>query len=418
MLLMDNQENIENLRVASFSAYLNSSEENFVLKITGAVKDHSLDLEPPEMTLSRISSEKGKTDHEGEIDIFTADKYFSTRMELEAPKPINYNKMNLAEVDRKQSSTKAPSVFSNASSNCQRPLLPKLSKNPSPVKQRSRNGWRSFIGFGCNGRCLKKKWVHIDQGAENGCLIQKNDQQKKESFRFANTMVPDAEKSCQMGLKGGDNFEFLVPKAKEEILVRVEEPRQSIEVFGSSRKKRDDQMEKNLEGKLSMLTWDAIPKTQNQAPTMGSGPFDDNQSDASSDLFEIETLSGNGSTFLTNQGSEKISYCMSPTTHYAPSEASIEWSIVTASAADFSFASEYDEKSIAGDFTSKAGKMKDTEQKEGQIKCHGALLGCRSDKAVSVAETVQKSADKAKFIEESKLQGRVCKNEIEFAPIF
>ncbi|MCI01260.1 protein PHYTOCHROME KINASE SUBSTRATE 1, partial [Trifolium medium] len=60
---------------------------------------------------------------------------------------------------------------------------------------------------------------------------------------------------------------------------------------------------------------------------------DDAASDASSDLFEIESLKGKSSNnFLTRQTSDAASSCVSPN-NYAPSEASIEWSVVTASAA-------------------------------------------------------------------------------------
>ncbi|CAH2045688.1 unnamed protein product [Thlaspi arvense] len=58
-------------------------------------------------------------------------------------------------------------------------------------------------------------------------------------------------------------------------------------------------------------------------------------SDSSSDLFEIENLTGKPKPCLTRQGSDAAS----PTRH-APSEVSIEWSIVTASSADFSVMSE------------------------------------------------------------------------------
>lgn len=52
---------------------------------------------------------------------------------------------------------------------------------------------------------------------------------------------------------------------------------------------------------------------------------------------------------LTKQASDNTSCSMTPTTQYAPSEASIEWSVVTASAADFlSAVSDYDEKNVHG----------------------------------------------------------------------
>ncbi|KAJ0763480.1 putative protein PHYTOCHROME KINASE SUBSTRATE [Helianthus annuus] len=59
------------------------------------------------------------------------------------------------------------------------------------------------------------------------------------------------------------------------------------------------------------------------------GGQDDTGSDASSDLFEIENFSANEdyNSFLARQATKN--------NEYAPSEASVEWSVVTASVADF-----------------------------------------------------------------------------------
>ncbi|KAE8681291.1 Sphingoid base hydroxylase 2 [Hibiscus syriacus] len=90
----------------------------------------------------------------------------------------------------------------------------------------------------------------------------------------------------------------------------------------------------NIERRLKMLSWDSSPKVEgNENP---KGDCNDAQSDASSDLFEIESLTSKANPFLVKQASDVASGCASPTTCYAPSEASIECSVVTASAADFS----------------------------------------------------------------------------------
>ncbi|KAL0342634.1 UNVERIFIED_CONTAM: protein PHYTOCHROME KINASE SUBSTRATE 3 [Sesamum calycinum] len=108
-----------------------------------------------------------------------------------------------------------------------------------------------------------------------------------------------------------------------------------------------------MERKLSMLTWDAIPKGQNlPTSTVGSGTIcDDMASDASSDLFEIENISGSMYPVQLTAGiaADDMSICMSPASQYAPSEASIQWSVVTASAADYSSVlSDYnDETSVS-----------------------------------------------------------------------
>ncbi|XP_051122460.1 protein PHYTOCHROME KINASE SUBSTRATE 1-like [Andrographis paniculata] len=108
-------------------------------------------------------------------------------------------------------------------------------------------------------------------------------------------------------------------------------------------------------------------------------------SDGSSDLFEIESVCGGGGggrSLLSRQASDGLSGC------YAPSEASIEWSVVTASAADFSVVSESEELRFGG-----AGdrvmirKDRDQNSKMSSFpKLRPAILsGCKSQKAVSVA---------------------------------
>ncbi|CAB4264614.1 unnamed protein product [Prunus armeniaca] len=75
-----------------------------------------------------------------------------------------------------------------------------------------------------------------------------------------------------------------------------------------------------------MLPWDEFP-----ANSGGVIYHNESDSDASSDLFEIESLTGKANPFLARQASDAAtSGCMTPTTCYAPSEASIEWSVVTA----------------------------------------------------------------------------------------
>ncbi|KAI3777546.1 hypothetical protein L1987_47346 [Smallanthus sonchifolius] len=107
----------------------------------------------------------------------------------------------------------------------------------------------------------------------------------------------------QQSIKKGDQFTF-------PVMINP-----TIEVFGSGTINKGD-ISKNLVRKMSILTWDAIPKSKE------SVFCDDMVSDASSDLFEIENISRTGW-----QPSE--SSCLSPSTRYAPTEASIKWSRMT-----------------------------------------------------------------------------------------
>ncbi|CAA3030104.1 PHYTOCHROME KINASE SUBSTRATE 3-like [Olea europaea subsp. europaea] len=188
----------------------------------------------------------------------------------------------------------------------------------------------------------------------------------------------------------------------------MDAPRESLEIFGSRNGTKGD-IANNLERKLSMLTWDAIPKGQYlPTSTLGSSIIcDDLASDASSDLFEIENISGTVYPLLkADQETDNVSICMSPPMQYTPSEASIEGSVVTANAADYSSViSDYDERSvsIAGDMfsrnvTKKTCETKNIRGKEMQKSKPGGLLGCKNHKAVDVAKTTYKSNEKAKHL--------------------
>lgn len=175
-------------------------------------------------------------------------------------------------------------------------------------------------------------------------------------------------------------------------------PRMSLEVFGSKTTKAAaaaDEVAINLERKLSVLTWDAIPtKPQKKVPPKaGTGrPVSHDQdidSDASSDLFEIENITV-GSTATR-------SLCATPNNNpgvYAPSEASIEWSVVTASALDLgSIVSDYNEKKISASSTS--------SRRYKASKSGGGILGCKSQKSVRVAESTCRSSPSSKEITKS-----------------
>ncbi|XP_057777174.1 LOW QUALITY PROTEIN: protein PHYTOCHROME KINASE SUBSTRATE 1 [Salvia miltiorrhiza] len=148
----------------------------------------------------------------------------------------------------------------------------------------------------------------------------------------------------------------------------------------------------NMDTNLTMLTWDAITPLsvaeELKIPSISSEMHEDSNSDASSDLFEIESL------YMDNP--------FDPTTCYAPSEASIEWSVVTASAADFSLLSDSDDVSSTiqrkSGFNSKTASMPKIRP--------SILSGCKSQKAVSVAgdaQTRRPLTPMTRFHDENKL---------------
>lgn len=339
----------------------------------------------------------------GEIGVFGADKYFNMKLEyvsrMKNESCKNQVPIDLPGMKSNYLRSATPSVYSEASSWASGTALLKTSSltrnsgSRSTSKPKTPLGRRIIASFGCTGRCMDSGAVYV---AENG---------------RGDSTGTRVKLMSQQGSKRADPFAFpiLCPdtqslsarkKLEDE---KMEELRKSLDVFGSETMKRGD-IATNLERKLSILTWDAIiPKSSNHHPTtttVGSPTVcDDMASDASSDLFEIENISGNmGYPILNMQagGDDDVSgYCTSPTTQcYAPSEASIEWSVVTASAADFSSViSDYDEKYIGlgvGRGVNSAAADDATGKKFMRSKNAG-LLGCKSQKAVNVSETVHKS---------------------------
>nr|GMC75768.1 protein PHYTOCHROME KINASE SUBSTRATE 3-like [Ipomoea batatas] len=351
------------LRVASFSCYLNP-EDSFVQKIWAGssnlkisktnnavpdglrvnhnnftfnssrpVQDPTVAFILPQQPHNPKSSKK-----DAEVSrIFKADKYFNNTTTV--PGGIKYANPQSQGGDYFKSAT--ASMCSESSS--QMALLPNIIKH-----NKKGIGRRLFLGFiGCRGPCSDKKAVFISHS------------------------------------KGMEHFATNSGHLREE---ENGEPRKSLEVFGSDKK---GGVAGNLERKLSMLTWDAIPNTpQNINPpiaTISNTICDDRASDASSDLFEIEDISSTtGHGYGACRAAGYTSGCSSPT-HYAPSEASIQWSVVTASAADYS--SDYCDENIKCNSTvvpravAKANNIA-TAKSSLKGRSSGGLLGCNSYKAV------------------------------------
>lgn len=418
---MDAEDNID-LRVASFSYYLDTAKdnlvqrisaqenpisissgrsatatakprfntrENFVFKMPGPVQDPTTAFSFPQEPPYPMNFERTKST-DGEITVFGADKYFNIKSDYATEVKINSESKNERPVnvprERSDSRSETQSLYSETSSwNSQTAMLQNVTKLESKMNRKKAIGRRFFPVFGCQGPCIDKKAVHISENLTG-------------SKRVDHFPIPIPNLGAQK----------LSVKNQVEEQIKVDAPRESLEVFGSGTGTKGD-IAKNLERKLFMLTWDAIPKGQNlPTSTLGSSTIcDDLASDASSDLFEIENISGTVYPVLTAaQGTDDMSICMSPPMQYAPSEASIEWSVVTASAADYSSViSDYDEKSVsvAGDIisrnaTKRTSITKNIGGKETQKSKPGGLLGCKHHKAVDVAEITYKTNEKAKHL--------------------
>ncbi|KAJ0049346.1 hypothetical protein Pint_15213 [Pistacia integerrima] len=437
---MDTARNSNNLGEVSFSCYLGTAKEKFIQKITESVQypHHSITSSPD--FPSSISLERSKSG-EGEIGVFEAQKYYNMRLDdgpiiIDTATTPGNRKANQVELLRVKTKSRpgTPSVSSEASWNSQTTLLPSYQRSlPRAQNKPKRVHVKSnfFAGLSCHGSCNDKKSVYVSPNVEHVEAVRGREH-KRESTQTVHSPIMLDGRKLQPRLKVKDDFhkptyekmstttsmesnkEELVAiavanpsvqnlaikrqLAKEKII--EEESRKSLEVFGSHTLNKEV-IEMNLERKLSMLSWDAIPKTP-KLPTSSvrSQVYEDIESDASSDLFELGNISGSGEALFTRGTSDGVPGCMSPTP-YAPSETSIEWSVVTASAADFSAISDYDEKKLTENFNASPGASKVAQTKsmvkDAQSGRSSKLLGCKSHKAVRVAENAYRTSEKAKF---------------------
>ncbi|KAA0032290.1 protein PHYTOCHROME KINASE SUBSTRATE 1 [Cucumis melo var. makuwa] len=386
---IDSNNNLGVYGDTSFSSYLTAKEDHdFIRKLTESTRY----LKSPIM----IPGSRGGED--GEIGIFGAEKYFNGGMEDEStqrsgnnhPSSQKFDKLIVAHMEEALKLPKprlgTPSVGSESSSvNSQRPLL-KIVKSTTTTtaiattiannsyslqKRRSSNNNKSFLS-NTLGYCMcctsNKKSTAVEDVGEI-------------SFSNAVTTNPTRNNINNILDRETPSFRGFPTAASSMKMVHLQEPeevveRKSLEVFGSpvtGRLRSNKPI--SLEKRLTMLSWD---KTNNHSTTLGSGMFyneDEVNSDCSSDLFEIESL-----TKQTNPFHSPTASC------YAPSEASVDWSVVTASALDF------DERRPS--ITSPARvvpppPMRVNVHKEVFVvpkRRPSSILGCNSEKAVRVAE--------------------------------
>lgn len=419
------QDNTDNFHDVSFSSYLNSTKEIVASKL--AESDPCLSKKNSTLEEHHHKVET-KKEEDGEIGVFSAEKYFKGVMDDNSPRLIN-SKIARKYLPKKAEendpvapvSTKfhpgAPSVISESSWNSQSALLQSVGKN-SLQRKTSKAQARSLLAvLGC--KCSDKESVEVhDQHAGTGLKKSLNTDvgpEKTITQKQVKTDLDPEQKSlsgcwigedthCKNSYKSGNglNKESYVstptsnsnsvtgnlPIKQHQEIGEIKQ-RKSLEVFGSQRFQKRD-IPSSLEKRLTMLSLDAIPRMEEiDVSAAVGGVYNDNESDASSDLFEIDSLTGKINTFLAMQGSDATSAgCRTPTTCYAPSEVSIDWSVVTASAADFSAVSDYEERRPSTTLSSPirvfpAGIRTCNETPRRRLP--SSLLGCKSEKAVRVA---------------------------------
>ncbi|KAJ8772964.1 hypothetical protein K2173_028141 [Erythroxylum novogranatense] len=417
---MESERKITALRDASFSSYLSRADDNFVVKLTDPLQE--------------TSGIKSSMPEEGEISVFSAEKYFKMKLDDECPRLIDSNQVrhvhgkDIRRVDHGMKMKRRPGTpiaSSEASWDGQTALLQSSTKSSSQNRQKKVNERWLFAGFPCNGSCSDKKSVYTTSSVAYRGIHGKESTKEtippvnrnsavlggrrlQSGSRFHVFHNQNSEENSSFGSNRDDCFVLSTVNScvqslnviREDHRVKVEEPRNSIEMFGSRLMRKEDTA---MNRKLSVLTWDAIPKAQSIATaSTTSQVYDDIDSDASSDLFEIENISGTSQPKLTKKTKDGMSCCMTP------SEGSIEWRVVTASAADFSAVSDYDEKKV-GENRAKSGLVSTARKSR-----PNGLLGCRSLKAIEVVETAYKRNEMARPMPVRKLETEGKVNDYNF----
>ncbi|KAL9246392.1 hypothetical protein vseg_019933 [Gypsophila vaccaria] len=340
--------NTTNIRDASFSSYLDPTEENFIRTLVSTTQ--SLKTTNPSSRPTRVIGD--------EIDVFRADKYFNGEINQESniktaiylhKDARNCTEKTITSLSKLNLQPRTPSVHSESSWNSQNMLLRPVLKIPSKSKTNIRERKSSFLS---SCYCCDDKAVDVEDGDQ-----------------FSN-----------QGSRRSDNHSY----DRGKIMPRtIKTSFDTDEIIRFSKRRTDSNCD--------LFTFPVLH------PFPPSGPHkDDTESDTSSDLFEIDCLSCTGTPTVVPHESRIES------DGYEPSEASVDWSVVTASAADFTAVSDTeDQKSTLTSVTDVRvvdHKSRSSEKKSGQKSRNIRVFGgCRSQKAVRVAMNFYKtSADQRK----------------------
>lgn len=373
-------------RDVSFSSYLNKAEENMIRKLTN----------------DQNCRKKCEEDDDEELGVFGAEKYFKGEIEdvedkidhrfddsydlrsklhhwngkVEDFEEFDHSFPLKLRIDRTKMHT--PSVRSNASGNSRIRLLP-LTKQAPRMPERGSKTIQFLASFGCN--CINKKSTQIKEKR----LIKPKEISKPHTLMLEYDQKTDRLSNKSTDRKARSDY-FSFPVLNSNDLNSNSHRSNSNSKYGNLAGKVVGDNNNNSGGgltlgrKLSLLNnWEIDIPTEEEVyiPAIGMYKNDDDNSDSSSDLFEIESFSTTGNnSFIAPRKSDPNCY--------APSEVSVDWSVVTASAADFSVFSEYDEVHPSGGWRISGGNNEVTNRKDEQKKRPGILSGCTSHKAVRV----------------------------------
>ncbi|GMH26164.1 hypothetical protein Nepgr_028007 [Nepenthes gracilis] len=382
------------LNDVSFSSYLSSAEETYVREL--GESNHNLSSGIPVPQERRCS--RKTTAEDGEIDVFSADTYFNGEMEDANPRNADLGTRNCGNKIEEQVNgghlkpriqSRAPSICSKSSWNSQIALLRTVLRNSSRKDKTNRaQGMKFFAILGCNCSCSDKKSLDVDghvyEGYSHSKVSSKATKTSLEpAYPISTNKLQLETGKFDVSIKREDRFASQISCSPDKMLSTEEQERarKSLEVFGRRELGKGGKTF-SLERRRSMFPWGASRREyqlNSQTPLVEIQS--DVESEASSDLFELECLSCSGDPVLAR--------CATPASCYPPSEASIVWSVVTASAADFSAAlSDSEDQQISA---GNRGKISPVTRAAGnnehpKWRPVGILAGCKSWKAVSVAE--------------------------------
>ncbi|KAF4402608.1 hypothetical protein CsatB_019797 [Cannabis sativa] len=406
---------------------------------------------PPYLITNHEKLGRRKEDDE-EIGVFGAEKYFNGVINEDASSrississvrsyDINHHHKNngdhrqihqrVPDIEQIQSKIhpSTPSVRSESSWNSRSMLLQNSEKklNSSRSKSSKMNRMKFLASLGCS--CSDKDSVDTKDAGEISFNNNNNHPSYENAIRKPNLVssirpsmdLADAinqmnrtpakiekARSCDFPCQEGSSsfrstkspsglLTNAPPMIKSPFLGRAEiNLCKSPEVFGSSSsltvlEKGNKTM--SFDRRPTMMSWDhTMPQPEEIVFPTGGITHHDSGSDASSDLFEIDSMTGKTNPFRARRLSDDTaSSCMTPTHGYAPSEASIQWSVVTASAADYSAMSDCEETTTVRPHTtsrkvlSAKARILDAEIMHRRRSSTSTLLGCKNHKAVNVA---------------------------------
>lgn len=338
----------------SFSSYLAFVRENsFSPELGNSAADH---------LACQISFSRRRSIPDGEIEIFDAEKYFSGVMDGGAGsgRTCVLPTQTAAGAEKKvrglpRSGSRPGSTGSEKSCNSRSALLPDRRRG-GKQGQLAVDGKKFLRVFPCS--CAKKKAIKVDGEAQlvHGRPLDEHSVCESRPKRIS----PSLRRPEPCSLPPNPILKF---KPEEKVLI------------GGAQKAI---LAANFTPKCDLAI--AQSRRSFAALTSGEGGRDEDvRSEASSDLFEIESLSMSTHPLFTRSESATAAAAGG----YEPSEASVEWSVVTASVANFSMASESGEQ--------EATSLRKTRRSSGS----GLLLGCASEKAVDVTEATGGSGTKA-----------------------